>query len=122
MFKRHPLMRHVREEPLEQCPDLTCRRSGQCHARNPEWECRKYVRTDNEFRHYIADKIERLYEEWAREHPKEAAAAALLPEPDWGRDALPEIRKAIEAVKAERAREAGRRALEGDKPARKRRR
>ena len=110
----HPLMNFVRETPLEQCPNPVCRRSGLCHAQNPEYQCRKYCREINEWRLYLADKITHMMAEWDRANPEEAARRPP-PEPfsaeRWGQVELPAIRRAIEEVKAQRAREAGRQAL-----------
>jgi hypothetical protein len=110
-FKRHPLMRFVRDEPLEHCPDAVCRRSGICHAQNPEWECRRYVREINEWREYIARKLYRLGGMSEKEIDRAMASPARCSDEEWSQVVLPAVREAIASIKAERAQKAGREAL-----------
>ena len=108
-MKRHPLIVRQRDVPLEDCPDLACRRAGKCLAKNPEWECRKFSMEMNEWRYYMAAKLQGMIDEWDRLNPEKAAAAKGKPLPDWSTETLPAVRKAIADLKPEMRR---RKALE----------
>jgi hypothetical protein len=56
---------YEREAVLKICPDRVCRRSGRCRQRDYEIPCARTHESGDEFRHALADKIERI----ARETP-----------------------------------------------------
>jgi hypothetical protein len=62
-------MRTKRDVPLEVCPNLDCVRSGQCRARRPEQECRKFHMTVDERRIQIAEQLEAIHAEFLADNP-----------------------------------------------------
>jgi hypothetical protein len=105
-MKRHPLIVRQRDVPLEDV--RSCLPEGGVPAKNP-WECRKYCMEMNEWRYYIAAKLQGMIDEWDRLNLEKAAAAKGKPLPDWSTETLPAVRKAIADLKPEMRR---RKALE----------
>ncbi len=57
-------MDYPREEPLDVCPDLACRRSGACLAEKRGLPCEKFYMDPDAYRWALADRLERLFVEW----------------------------------------------------------
>ncbi len=57
-------MDYPRDEPLDVCPDLICRRSGHCLAEQRGLPCEKFYMDPDDYREVLACRLERLYVEW----------------------------------------------------------
>ena len=56
-----------RRKPLDECPDLRCRRAQTCLVKHPEFHCRKFNIGEDERRYEIADKLEQFQKERLRD-------------------------------------------------------
>jgi hypothetical protein len=90
--RKEEAVRTKRKVPLETCPDLDCVRSGQCRARRPEHECRKWHMTDDERRHEIAGQLQAFNKEFLAENPD------YMPREMSDEDVRYEVRKALAQI------------------------
>lgn len=75
-------MDYPREEPLDECPNLICRRSGRCMAAAQGLPCEKIYMDPDDYREALACRLERLFVEWGGDlsvepNPTDAEVAEL---------------------------------------------
>jgi hypothetical protein len=69
MYPPYPPNACPRQAPLEACPDLICRRSGQCIAAEKSASCRRLYLIGDEWRDQLASRLEALQAEWKANNP-----------------------------------------------------